>query len=339
MSVNHKIKASTSTNNILSANLTTVCRTCLVDEADSDTELYRIKEIYIEEESTNTQVQSFEEMLCLFVDDEIGRDSSNIPNSICMACIEKTRTAFHFFEMCRRTDVTLRECLLRNDESIKVEENKQGTDSTDDTEKYTLEVVVVDETVTESHKKISEKTIKRNVCEICCKSFSQPQTLNRHKKIHTKDSQPGKPCEYCKRLFLRSDDLRRHIRTHTNERPYACDTCPKAFKQSNELKDHKTSAHSESGQRRQFSCTICGKQLGTRNGWYVHMKVHRGEKNHNCLFCKKRFVTSGELTSHLKHIHTFEVNAEVLQCRIDGCIKNFVTKSALRFHQSKKHNV
>lgn len=337
-----------------------LCRTCLMVENELDMELYQISDIFLEEDEITTQVQSFEEVLCLFIDDEIGNQKDRLPKRICMACIEKARSAFQFIEMCRQTDTLLQELFsspkveVKPDteqetkidtflethrvfvEEIEVQnvdaEQPNRTEDTINTQLVNEESVVLQKT-----KPAMVKQLKRHVCDICFKTFTQPQTLNRHKKIHSKDSVPGKVCNYCSRMFLRADDLRRHIRTHTNERPYVCDLCARAYKQSFELKEHKAAAHPESGVRKVHTCSICSKQLTTRNGLYVHMKAHRGEKNHVCLFCDKRFVTSGELSSHMKHVHTNEINAEQLPCGVEKCTKTFVTKAALRHHRISKH--
>lgn len=304
--------------------------------------------------------------------------NDRIPRSICMACVEKARSAFQFIEMCRQTDATLKRCLLEDksatlnlDQSGNLgvtKENNQETVNECVAEIKHIETEYLDEAdvAQKSSKRQSEKkdkpteeyeivlfkdksdgrnkpykadSDKRHMCDICHKTFTQPQTMNRHKKIHSRDSQPGKSCNFCDRVFLRSDDLRRHIRTHTNERPYACDQCPRAYKQSFELKEHKESAHPIAGVRKMLACTICDKKLTTRNGLYVHMKAHRGEKNHSCSYCSKRFVTSGELTSHLRHIHTDQVNVEIIACDQKGCTKKFVTKAAWKHHLAKKHKV
>jgi hypothetical protein len=46
------------------------------------------------------------------------------------------------------------------------------------------------------------------------------------------------PYETCKRPFRRLEHLRRHHRTHTQERPYACNRCPRRFARQDNLTNH-----------------------------------------------------------------------------------------------------
>lgn len=76
-------------------------------------------------------------------------------------------------------------------------------------------------------------------------------------------------------------------------------------------------------------CNECGKSLQSRNGLYVHLKVHRGEKNHQCQMCGNKYVTSGELKSHMRHIHSSD---KPFVCPFSGCRKAFVSKGPLQQH-------
>ncbi|XP_055592118.1 zinc finger protein 32-like [Uranotaenia lowii] len=342
--------------------LPSVCRTCLQEDDNPDTELYQITDIFMEDDEITSQIQSFKDVLCLFVDDKVGKEQEKLPCSICLNCIEKARTAFHFIEMCRKTDSVLEKCFseyfseeFKNGSiCVSVEEEKieySQSEILEPLESESLDLEEEDrrteylqspkldvEPVSTETRRFVKRTKHgdRHKCEICGKSFGQMQTLTRHKKIHSKDNNPGTPCHFCNRFFLRKDDLRRHIRTHTNERPYACHQCPKAYKQSFELKQHVIASHVGGPL---LPCTICDKKLSTRNGLYIHMKMHRGEKNHACEFCEKRFITSGELKSHKLHIHTDQMDAEKFSCGFENCSKVFVTKSARRTHLKLKHDV
>ena len=65
--------------------------------------------------------------------------------------------------------------------------------------------------------------------------------------------------------------LARHMRTHTNERPYECDVCDNAFRESAALK--------------------------------THMRMHTNEKPYECDVCEKRFTRASNLKRHMRNFH------------------------------------
>ncbi|KAK6173422.1 hypothetical protein SNE40_016875 [Patella caerulea] len=75
------------------------------------------------------------------------------------------------------------------------------------------------------------------VCD-CGKSFIAKKRLNRHKKIHLRDSLIK--CAQCGKGFTEVSRLKCHMKTHSGLRPFTCSICSHSFTRSNHLKRHMT---------------------------------------------------------------------------------------------------
>ncbi|XP_050067396.1 zinc finger protein 431-like [Anopheles maculipalpis] len=304
------------------AKLPDVCRVCFSEDSDSKVDLYHIDDVYVKPTSVE-HMSSFRAILAVFVNDEFESHGELIPTSICADCSARAQSAFQFVEQCQRSDQLLEQYFksveedkilqIKSDDSLIAEElsheqcqAQEGRTSLHVTQTYlsSSEQKRVKKKAEIQGKKSPKGPTKSNnnrwYCDTCDKSFSQPQTLRRHSRIHDQTGSSKIDCERCGRQFLRSDDLTRHMRTHTGERPYECQLCSKTYKQGNELKEHLLTHSRE----KHFKCTECSKQFSSRNGLYVHLKVHRGEKPHACPHCDKRFTTSSERISHVRHVHS-----------------------------------
>ncbi|XP_052889677.1 zinc finger protein 271-like [Anopheles moucheti] len=301
------------------AKLPDVCRVCFSEESDSQTDLYHIDDVYVKPNSME-HVNSFRDILAIFVNDEFESHGELIPTSICANCTSRAQSAYEFVEQCQQSDKLLEQYFksMSTAKTSKVRSKPKRTEQFPQESCKEEDIVNVEEVTSTPFKGDGEKhpeptsidgknlelktKLKDNrwSCDKCDKSFSQPQTLRRHSRIHDDTGHIKKACSLCDRQFLRSDDLTRHMRTHTGERPYKCKLCSKTYKQGSELKAH-ILTHS---QEKHFKCSLCSKQFSSRNGLYVHLKVHKGEKPHACPHCSKRFTTSSERISHIRYIHS-----------------------------------
>ncbi|XP_031748928.1 oocyte zinc finger protein XlCOF7.1-like [Xenopus tropicalis] len=121
-------------------------------------------------------------------------------------------------------------------------------------------------------------------------------------------------CNLCHKQFLQKRDIDRHERTHRKERHFL----------------HHRSLHnhlSVPDDKKQFSCSECGKCCSNQNNLKYHQRTHTGEKPFSCSECGKCFSTSSEVTVHRRRMHTSE---RPFFC--SECGKRFATSSELTVH-------
>nr|XP_039271812.1 zinc finger and BTB domain-containing protein 24-like [Styela clava] len=92
----------------------------------------------------------------------------------------------------------------------------------------------------------------------------------------TRDRRKIFQCKECAFYSHRHSNLIRHTKIHTDERPYQCHLCERAFRTNTLLRNH--------------------------------INTHTGVKPYKCAEpdCVMAFVTSGELTRHIRYRHTHE---------------------------------
>ena len=137
-------------------------------------------------------------------------------------------------------------------------------------------------------------------CDICKKSFNSKGNLNRHKRIHTGET--NFECATCKKRFLEKSKLKIHERIHTGEVPYECRTCKVRFKQLGHLDRHERIHTGEMP----FECVKCKKRFNRKFTLDVHERNHTGEVPYECKTCEKRFKQNSDLKRHAR-IHTGEM--------------------------------
>ncbi|KAF6729686.1 Zinc finger protein 226 [Oryzias melastigma] len=118
--------------------------------------------------------------------------------------------------------------------------------------------------------------------------------------------------------FSRQLQLKKHTDTHSERRPFACEQCPRRF--------------------RDFCCPLCAKTFKTRTGLKKHQLVHTDARPFVCAVCQKGFKTKYNLRAHeaLNATKTFQdaVSLHEQPHTCTACGKAFTRRSSLRGHQA-----
>ena len=168
----------------------------------------------------------------------------------------------------------------------------------------------------------ARKRIKRPwVCEICEKSYSRRNSLQRHYLVHTME----KPyqCDLCEKAFCMQSYLTAHRKIHFERELVKCKICNREFTRSSNLKAHMI-IHVDF---KPFSCRVCAKRFSHTSNLRRHEILHTGLKLHICMLCGKGFSLPSGLKEHMI-IH--DDNAEPHRC--DHCNKEFKEYKKLRRH-------
>ncbi|XP_017478593.1 PREDICTED: transcription factor grauzone-like [Rhagoletis zephyria] len=84
-----------------------------------------------------------------------------------------------------------------------------------------------------------------------------------------------------------------------------------------------------------FKCTLCNKQLASRNNYQIHMDTMHPDAEklfYSCKLCPRKFVKQYILDYHIKSSHTTERN---YICKT--CNKGFTQSAVLRQHEKAVH--
>lgn len=176
---------------------------------------------------------------------------------------------------------------------------------------------------------LSEESAKegenRLSCQVCNKSFANPQYLNRHEATHKGTFQ----CDICLKGFSRNEELSWHKRLCMGEAMInrdgfvTCEKCGNKFQDAKDYRDH-YQHHTHP-----FDCMRCGKRFVKRGTLQTH-SCHRlleGDEA-RCEICYKTFRSDKYLSRH-QIIH----GEPQFQCEV--CHKKFYRKDYLNDHSCR----
>ena len=110
---------------------------------------------------------------------------------------------------------------------------------------------------------VKPRTGKNNISSAPTQNLS-PEGHTPKKRRRTPYTEADLTCRICAKTFVNIYRLRRHEFSHGDERPYVCDVCGKAFKQSGHRNEHRLTHNAN---KRSFLCNICGVIITSRSSF------------------------------------------------------------------------
>lgn len=149
-------------------------------------------------------------------------------------------------------------------------------------------------------------------CPTCGRRLRSEAQLAAHRaRLHGERARPPGPgpapfpCPLCHKAFRFRSLLASHALVHSEQRPHACDLCPRRFRRAAHLRRHRRALHAD-GRRRppqSFVCGVCGLDKKCRSQLARHAIIHTGERPHACDLCPARFNRPGNLKQHRRRVH------------------------------------
>ncbi|XP_072948863.1 uncharacterized protein [Epargyreus clarus] len=245
-------------------------------------------------------------------------EEDGLPTRVCSCCEGELSSAYQFVLKCEASDTKLRsypsvkehDCDLKPD--VKVErKDVEFSENLDH------------ENCHSSSEEVQDAEPKPD------KSITLPnvQTIKTVKNKPKRKVNVKQKCNVCGQECKNPSRLAIHMRKHSENRPFACSSCDKKYKDSVGLKRHIERNHNHLHRKRKYVCEHCGKRFYTQPDVKIHMRTHTGETPYACVNCPLKFAQIGALQRHqLRH------NGERTHS-CSKCNKTFLTKEDVRRHQ------
>ncbi|XP_073957656.1 zinc finger protein Lobe isoform X2 [Choristoneura fumiferana] len=168
-------------------------------------------------------------------------------------------------------------------------------------------------------------------CEFCSRHFKHKRSRDRHVKLHTGDRKYR--CPHCESAFSRSDHLKIHMKTHDIQKPFQCTVCNRGYNTAAALTSHmqghkRDREGREPDRRRALRCPRCGDAFRRTDLLQAHMTSAHGVDAAAltpprrvasqppptllaCIYCTRDTFTSMEqLQLHVRAAHSALLNGE-----------------------------
>lgn len=208
------------------------------------------------------------------------------------------------------------------------------------------------------HIKYGHNNVKPR-CNICKKSFANPNNLKRHMMIHTGVRQFE--CDICLKRFHQKITMQTHRLTHID--PFACKHCDLTFDGMAELEDHRESKKcnmsklvkvkeelikavkqevmTQNGKCLGYACSVCKKMFSVESTLEQHiLSSHMIDPLElSCTDCGEMFPSTKELHSHvITHKSVKNKNMKRFSCSIcgKGCSSHAMLIMHERVHTNER---
>lgn len=349
-----------------------VCRACLTEEGE-------FQSVFVPDENSGLKIH-LAEMIMAYTSLQITL-GDGLPEHICIACANKVVHLYLFKQQCEQSDAILREQLCKSiNRTYAISEEHRLTAEALHIDPSVLDVVIKPEasvndeplakvemcaTIAQNYdisfpssdhgselEEVTEPKSLQISCDICFKTFTRLNYLNRHKKVHV--NQNEYVCNICNKGFAQNDLLVRHQVVHdikledsishynstveseiidesrVQEKLVGEDLeikwvhADKQFVTNDEMITYSQSTNP-------LQCDMCNKRFTKTSHYNRHLKIHSKVKGYTCHLCNKGFARSEQLVNHM-NAHS-GVKPHV--CNI--CTKGFNQVSNLKDHM-RTHN-
>ncbi|KAK9892480.1 hypothetical protein WA026_020470 [Henosepilachna vigintioctopunctata] len=156
-------------------------------------------------------------------------------------------------------------------------------------------------------------------CQICGKILRSKQNLADHLKDHSNSF----VCQFCGDLLPNKIKLKMHILSlHRKILSLSCGICLKLFESQHILRNHVQLVH-KNDLRPFTSCTVCGKNYGSKWKTYDHVNKSHGLFFKVCKTCLEIFDTEEQLYAHCEELHSMKnQNANIKNSQFNTITKH-----------------